>query len=81
MLKEATVKEFYDWKQLQSYPEWRRYVDLLKDNEEYLQKEANRCIRDNNIEGAIKFLAQKDLIPKLLGKIKDRVKSCKKEKE
>ncbi len=77
MQKEATVKEFYDWKVLLKRPEWQRYVDLLENHEKYLQKEANRCIRDKDFEGSIKFLAQKDLIPKLLGKVKDRIGSCK----
>ena len=76
MLKEPTVMEFYDLKQLFSYPEWQRYVDVVEEHEAHLQKEVNRCVRDNDLNGAIKFLAQKDLIPKLLRKVKDRAKSC-----
>ena len=76
-MQEPTVKEYYDLKQLFAYPEWRRYEALLKSQEEYFQKEANNCVRNNDILGAVKFIAQKDLIPKLLGKIKDRAKSKK----
>ncbi len=81
MLKEATVGEFYEWKQLLKYPEWQRYVDILKENEKRLQREANTCIRNKDFHGATKFLAQKDLIPKLLGKVKDRIGSCKDQKK
>lgn len=76
-MSEVLLKEFYDWKALLARPEWRNYVNLLTEYEEYLQKEVNRSIREGNNQEAIKYLAQKDLIPKLLGKVKDRVKTCK----
>lgn len=79
MSEDILLKEFYDWKALLARPEWRHYVNLLSTYGEFLQKEVNRCVREGDKEGAIRFLAQRDLIPKLLGKVKDRVKTVKKE--
>ena len=76
-MSEILLKEFYDWKVLLARPEWRNYVNLLKEYELFLQKEVNQCVRTGDKEGAIKFLAQKDLIPRILGKVKDRIKTCK----
>ena len=58
-----------------AYPEWRNYVRLLGEYKDFLQKEVNKCVRENDIISAGKFLAQMDLIPKLLGKVDDRVKT------
>ena len=76
-MSDILLTEFLDWKTLLSMPEWRRYVNLLEEHAEYLLKEVNRCTREGDSTGAQKFLAQKDLIPKLLGKVKDRVKTIK----
>jgi len=76
-MSDVLLTEFLDWKVLLSRPEWRRYVNLLEEHAEYLQKEVNRCTREGKSTEAMKFLAQKDLIPKLLGKVKDRVKTIK----
>jgi len=77
MSEDILLKEFYEWKTLLARPEWRNYVNLLNEYAEFLQKEVNRNIREGNNLETVKFLAQKDLIPKLLGKVKDRVKTCK----
>ncbi|MCK4649105.1 hypothetical protein KAT51_06255 [bacterium] len=76
-MTEILLKEFYGWKTLLARPEWRNYVNLLTEYAEFLQKEVNRSIREGNHNEATKFLAQKDLIPKILGKVKDRIKTCK----
>lgn len=76
-MSEPLLKEFYEWKTLLARPEWINYVNLLNEHAEFLQKEVNRSIREGNNLEAVKYLAQKDLIPKLLGKVKDRIKTCK----
>lgn len=74
------VREFYRWKQLVSYPEWEEYIQLLREHCIFLQKEVNRCVREGNKEGAMMFLAQKEQIPKLLGKVKDKMTLKKEER-
>lgn len=78
MSEDILLREFYQWKTLTAYPEWNNYIKLLEEYEEFLQKEVNRSIRENDKDSAVRFLAQKDLIPKLLGKVMDRIKTCKK---
>lgn len=77
-MEDILLKEFYEWKQLLSYPEWQNYVHLLNEHCRFLQKEVNRCVREGNKDGAIAFLAQKDLIPRLLGKVKEKINILKK---
>lgn len=75
-MDETTVAEFYRWKDLIKTPKWRDYVRLLEERREYLQREVNKCVRDNDHLGAIRWLARKDEIKKIMGKVDDRVKTC-----
>jgi len=67
------LTEYDDWKHLTTTKEWECYVQLLNRHRVYLQREVNRCVRENDREGAIKALAQMDLIPRLLGKVTVRM--------
>ena len=75
------VREFYQWKALLSYPEWRNFLHLLEEYAEFLQKEVNRCVRNRDLIGAAEFLAKMDDIPKILGKVKERIKTTQKAKK
>jgi len=79
MPEQPLMRDFYEWKQLLFTKEWHQYIKILEKQSAYLQKEVNQCVRDNNLNGAIRNLAQLDLIPRMMGKV--QIESKKKEKE
>lgn len=79
MIQDPLLIEHYELKKLTTYKEWRHYIKLLGEHQAFLQKEVNRCVREQNLIGAYGFLARFDDIPRIMGKVVQRIKSTKKE--
>lgn len=72
-MSEMLLNEYYELKATLKSVGWRHIIKLFEENENFYQREVNKCIREGDFAGASKFLAQKELVPKLLTKIKQRV--------
>ncbi len=79
-LDKDPLEEIDNWTQLITSGHWIEFVKLLRQRKDYLQKEVNTKVREQNLIEAYGMLCKFDDIDKTLEIVKDKVESLRKEK-
>lgn len=69
------------WQRLTKLPEWKIFVNLLKEHTAFCQREVNKCVESKDLIGAYGNLMKMKDIPKILGLVKKEQERLGKGKE